>query len=139
MISTEWKTSITIPIFKRGSKKNPENYRGITLLNSIRKVLTKILSTKIIERVGISEEQQGFYQNRSTVDAIFIIRQLAEKSIEFNKPPYTCFVDLKQAFDRVQLKDVIEILQQYNIINKCLQIISELNRILQPILKPLRV
>jgi len=31
------------------------------------------------------EEQQGFRKNRSTTDAIFIIRQIVEKSIEYEK------------------------------------------------------
>lgn len=30
-IPTEWKKSITLPIFKKGDKKAPENYRRVTL------------------------------------------------------------------------------------------------------------
>ena len=58
------------------------------------------------------EEQQGFRQNRSTTDAIFIVRQIAEKSIEFNHTAYFCFVDLTNAFDRVKLAEVIECLRE---------------------------
>jgi len=53
------------------------------------------------------EEKQGFRKNRSTTDAIFILRQIVEKSIEFNHPTYLRFVDLKKAFERVRLADVI--------------------------------
>ncbi|XP_072757496.1 uncharacterized protein [Anoplolepis gracilipes] len=62
------------------------------------------------------------------MDAIFILRQLIEKSIEFDKPMYLRFVDLKQDFDRVRLKDVITISQKHNINTKMLGIIKELNR-----------
>ena len=34
---------------------------------------------------GICEEQQGLRNNKSAIDAIFIIRQITEKAIEFNK------------------------------------------------------
>ncbi|XP_048516533.1 uncharacterized protein LOC125502453 [Dendroctonus ponderosae] len=62
-----------------------------------------------------------------TIDAIFKLRQLIEKSIEFNKSMYTCFVDLKQAFDNVQLKDVIDRLNQKDV-NKChINLIKQLN------------
>lgn len=50
----------------------------------VQKLLTKILA-KEIAQTGINEEQQGFRQNRSTVDAIFILRQISEKAIEFDK------------------------------------------------------
>jgi len=35
-IPTDWKKSITIRIFKKADKKQPGNYRGITLLSVIR-------------------------------------------------------------------------------------------------------
>lgn len=39
----DWKESITIPIFKKGEKTNPKNYRGIRLLSTTAKLLTKII------------------------------------------------------------------------------------------------
>jgi len=100
VIPQKWKTLIPIPIFKKGQKKNPNNYRGITLLSSVSKVLTKILAKEIKRK---SARQQEFRHNRSTIDAIYILRQLIEKAIEFNRPLFLCFVDLKQIFDRVRL------------------------------------
>lgn len=63
-----------------------------------------------------SEEQQGFRSGRSCTDAVFVIRQMTEKSIEYNKPAYMClYVDLEKAFDRVELKDVTSIIHIYYI------------------------
>ncbi|KAJ3642921.1 hypothetical protein Zmor_025668 [Zophobas morio] len=59
--------------------------------------MTKIILEKLQPYLEINEEQQGFRLNRSTTDAIFIIRQTVEKAIEYNVP----------AFDRVRLSDVI--------------------------------
>ncbi|XP_055384192.1 uncharacterized protein LOC129613898 [Condylostylus longicornis] len=75
----EWKNSITVPIFKKGDKNLPENYRGITLLSSMLKLFTEIVSIEVAG-TGIAEEQQGFRTNRSTTDAIFILRQITENS-----------------------------------------------------------
>ena len=126
-VPQEWKSSITIPIYKKGEKKDPRNYRGISLLNTAMKLLTKIITQHLSSTVSINEEQQGFRQNRSTIDAIFILRQIIEKSIEFNKPAFLCFVDLTQAFDRVQLKDVLKILQERRVSNNIIQVIKQLN------------
>ena len=73
------------------------------------------------------EEQQGFRKNRSTTDAIFILRQIVEKSIEFNHPTYLCFVDLKKVFDRVRLTDVIECLREREVPEQLVRIIKEMN------------
>ena len=49
----------------------------------------------------INATQFGFMPGRSTVDAIFILRQLQEKTLEGNEKEFWAFVDLEKAFDRV--------------------------------------
>jgi len=110
-IPIAWKQSTIIPLFKKGSKTNPDNYRGITLLNTTLKLFTKVTLSKLLQYTQPREEQQGFRRNWSTTDAIFIVHQIAEKSIEFNHTAYMCFVNLTKAFDWVRLADVIECLR----------------------------
>ena len=74
--------------------------------------MTRIILEKLQPYLKINEEQQGFRPNRSTTDAIFIVRQIVEKAIEYNVPAFMCFVDLRKAFDRVRLSDVINILKE---------------------------
>lgn len=80
-------------------------------MSAVLKLLIKIILKKLQPYFEINEEQQGFRVNRSTTDAIFIVRQIVEKATEYNKPAYLCFVDLKKAFDRVKLRDIIIILR----------------------------
>ena len=42
-------------------------------------------------------------------DAVFFIRQITEKSIEYNRPAFMCFINLEKAFNRIQVKDVIQL------------------------------
>ena len=46
-----WKERIIIPLFKNGSKTNPDNYRGITLLNTALKLFTKVILSKLLEYI----------------------------------------------------------------------------------------
>jgi len=55
------------------------------------------------------------------------MRQIAEKSIEFNHTAYFCFVDLTKAFDRVKLADVIECLREREVPEQIIKVIKELN------------
>jgi len=55
------------------------------------------------------------------------MRQIVEKSIEFNHPAYLCFIDLKKAFDRVRLADVIDCLREREVPEQIVRIIKELN------------
>ncbi|CAG9828729.1 unnamed protein product [Diabrotica balteata] len=80
-------------------------------MNSTLKLLTAVIKYKIEEKANMADEQQGFGKNLNTIDEIFIIRQIIEKSIEYGKPAYMCFVDLKSAFDRVKRNDILKLLQ----------------------------
>ena len=56
-IPEEWKSNIVVPIFKKGEKTNPNNYRGINLLNTHLKLTTKIISNKLSKRATRLQER----------------------------------------------------------------------------------
>ena len=60
---------------------DPGNYRGITLLSQILKLLESILDARIMRRVegDLVEEQQGFGKGRGTADGMYVPRQMVEK------------------------------------------------------------
>jgi hypothetical protein len=105
-----WKTGIICPIFKKGDKLVCENYRGITLLNVVYKKLSGVLNERLKEYAEkiLGEYQCGFHSNRSTIDQIFIMRQMLDKHIEHESDLYMLFADFKQAFHSVNRKKLIE-------------------------------
>ncbi|GJQ76783.1 hypothetical protein Trydic_g8603 [Trypoxylus dichotomus] len=72
------------------------------------KLFTSVLKTRLKDLIEIRDEQQVFRRNRSIAHATFIIQQVKEKAIEFDKAAYTYFIDMTKAFDRVQLKDAVK-------------------------------
>jgi hypothetical protein len=78
----QWKESIIVPIYKKGDK-HCNNYRGISLLSTVYKILSNIFLARLIPYVieVIGDHQCGFRRNRSTMDQIFYIRQILEKKM----------------------------------------------------------
>jgi sorting nexin-29 len=76
---TDWTTNIILPIYKnRGDKLQCKNYRGISLLCTVYKILTNVLNNilkKYSEHV-IGEYQAGFRTGKSTTDQIFTVKNL---------------------------------------------------------------
>ena len=69
-IPAEWKTARITPLFKEGKKDDPNNYRPISVLPFISKILEKIIYKvleKHIENLNIlSKHQAGFRKEKST-------------------------------------------------------------------------
>jgi len=61
--------------------------------------------------------------SRSTTHQIFTLKQIFEKSWEYSKDLFSCFVDLEKAYDRVQDK-LWRVLQEYGIDGQLLLVIS---------------
>ena len=91
------------------------NYRPITLISCVSNLLTKILAKRLSAAVEINDiigmEQNGF---RSCSDNTFILNSLLElnKSRKFRS--YLLFVDLKEAYDRVDRNVLLAKLRQLN-------------------------
>jgi len=46
-IPNEWRNGVIAPIFKKGDRREPQNYRGIGILNTCYKIYSKILNVKL--------------------------------------------------------------------------------------------
>ena len=85
------------------------NYRGITLNNTISKLFTALMCERLVsltEQAGwLGEIQNGFRKNRQAMDSIFVLRTIMEKSARIGKPEdrdlSLLFVDLQKAYDKV--------------------------------------
>ena len=115
---------LVTPIFIKGDKCLPQNYRAISLLFISGKVFNKILLNKIREKTEVytSDRQYGFRQNRGTVDVIFIVRQLMQKAGERVTICHYHFVDLKSAFDTIWRKALWKLMRSIGINKKIVSI-----------------
>ena len=70
-----WCESIICPIYKSGSHREPQNYRGISLMNSISKIFNGILTVRVQkwaeENNVLDESQAGFRRGFSTIDTCY--------------------------------------------------------------------
>ena len=105
LIPDEWCMAIIVPIFKKGDVRNPDNYRGISLLSCMCKLFTTALNVRLTayadEEGLIGEEQAGFRSGYSTADHIFTLHAIIELYKAASKRLYCAFVDYKKAFDMV--------------------------------------
>jgi len=62
--------SVLCPVYKKGDKMDPKNYRGISLLNTSYKILSNLLLNRLkpfIKEI-IGEYQAGFMVGKSAID-----------------------------------------------------------------------
>ena len=90
----EWLSSLTVPIYKgKEDALECSSYRGIRLLEHSLKILERIIFNRLTNMIRIGEYQFGFLAGKSTIDAIFIMRQLQEKYRMKNKQLHHIFID----------------------------------------------
>jgi hypothetical protein len=66
----------------------------------------------------------GFRPNRSTIDSIFIVRQIYEKCSEYNIYLHNIFIDFPYAFNMVNRDVIYDSLIKYNIPDKLFKLIK---------------
>ena len=125
-----WSESIIVPIYKRGDRTDPDNYRGITITSIFSKVFLHIVQDRIDQWLNtndvIVEEQAGFRKGYSTIDNIFVLNCLVNRHLTRKKKLYVAFIDFKKAFDSVSRLALWNILEKYGFSGKISQVLRSI-------------
>ena len=127
---TIWSESVLVPIHKKGSIKEPSNYRGICLSSSLGKLFCIIIHNRIkqfIKNNNLSNSYQiGFRESYRTSDHMMVLKSLIDKFIKKGKHLYVCFIDFQKCFDTVWRTGMLYKLISCNITGLCFNLIKNM-------------
>ncbi|KAK6761316.1 hypothetical protein RB195_022396 [Necator americanus] len=129
-IPDSWRHAIIIPLHKKLSVTEPGNYRGISLLRVMYKVLERITLDLLIKRREETkrDEQAGFRPGRSTIDQVFIIRRVIEIWQRYSKSMQLAFLDFEAAFDSPHRGRLLNALRADGVPGKFIRLLDDMNQ-----------
>ncbi|CAL4087000.1 unnamed protein product, partial [Meganyctiphanes norvegica] len=121
----DWKLANVTPIYKKGVKSDPLNYRPISLTSVPCKVMERLVKNKIMDHLEsnnlLSKHQHGFRSRRSCLTQLLEYFQEIHDFLDASDPVDAVYLDCKKAFDTVPHKRQIVKLKAYGITGKILK------------------
>ena len=123
-IPDEWREANVTPIFKKGSKLDPANYRPVSLTSVCCKIMEGILRERITNHLTeynlISPSQHGFVRKKACVTNLLECQNIVSRLLNEDKVVDVLYTDFEKAFDKVSHKKLLIKLYGYGIRGKLL-------------------
>lgn len=114
-----FKRSLITPVHKSGDLNDVNNYRPISVLPCISKILEKLLNNRLVNYLNkfkiLSNTQYGFRKGLSTQDAVTALTNDIIDNVDRGIKCVTIFLDLKKAFDTVSVPILLRRLEAIGI------------------------
>ena len=122
---SSWKNANIIPIYKKGDKSNPKNYRPISLLCVPSKIMERVVHKHIFnflrDKQLLHRSQYGFIPNNSCVHQLVYIHDMIMQALDNKKQIRMIFCDITKAFDRVWHKGLLHKCRSLGITGRLLE------------------
>jgi len=118
-VPTSWKTALITPIHKSGSKTDANNYRPISVLPVVSKILEKAVQHQLMDYLEknhlLSQKQFGYRRKRSTELAATLFADNIRKESDKGLVSGAVFIDLSKAFDTLGHANLLRKLELFGI------------------------
>lgn len=114
-----FKRALIHPIHKAGDRHSVNNYRPISVLPALSKVLERLLNKRLIQFLDknniLSKSQFGFRPKKSTEDAVTGLLDVIVSTLENKNKSLAIFLDLAKAFDTVSIPILVTKMERLGI------------------------
>ena len=118
-VPEDWKNANVTPIFKKGDKSIPANYRPISLTSVCCKVLEHIIHSQVMSHLDsqkiLTDQQHGFRKRRSCESQLIITLQDLAAGLDAGEQIDAILLDFSKAFDKVPHERLLIKLRHYGI------------------------
>ncbi len=101
----DWKLANITPIFKKGKRSDPGNYRSVSLTSVCCRILESIIRDSMMDHLVknnlLSDSQHGFMPNRSCTTNLLEFFEIVTGTVDRGDPFDIIFLDFAKAFDKV--------------------------------------
>ena len=105
IVPSEWKEANITPLFKKGSRNKPDNYRPVSLTSVVCKLLETLFRDHMVEFLVkhkvINTYQHGFLKSRSCLTNLLCIFEETTKWVDDGSPVDIAYLDFQKDFDKV--------------------------------------
>ena len=127
-ISQDWKQALVVPIFKKGDKHQPSNYRPVSLTLITSKLLEHIIHSNIMHHFDqhrvLCDNQHGFRKKRSCeTQLLSTIQEIASSTTKGHQVDII-LLDFANAFDKVPHTRLLHKLDHYGVrgsVKRCIE------------------
>jgi Reverse transcriptase (RNA-dependent DNA polymerase)/Endonuclease-reverse transcriptase len=105
VVPEDWRTANVTPIFKKGRKTDPGNYRPVSLTSVSCRILESVIKDKIVTHLDrhrlIKNTQHGFMKGRSCASNLLTFLEKVTASLDNGEAVDVIYLDFAKAFDTV--------------------------------------
>ena len=124
-----WKMANVTPVFKKGAKTNPSNYRPISLISIVCKVMESLIRDEMMDHLMannlLNRHQHGFVIGKSCASNLLETLDIITEALNRGFCAVTVFLDFSKAFDSVVHSFLTIKLEAYGFHGKVLNWLTE--------------
>ena len=121
-VPDDWREANVTPIFKKGKKNDPANYRPVSLTSICCKIMESLLKDKIVTHLNkydlINKSQHGFMKNKSCTTNLLEFLEIVTQAVDNGEAVDLVYLDFAKAFDKVPKMRLLEKLWKHGVQGK---------------------